>query len=84
MGELQNRSVGGQQNNLTMAAALEGKAASGFAKLSADFSFEDLPAERSAPLWTEIRTEYSLTLAELSALQNARCQQGNKKKFISS
>jgi hypothetical protein len=55
-------------------AALEGKAALGFAKLPPDFLFEDLPNDRSDPLWTEIRSEYNLSLAELSALKNARCQ----------
>jgi hypothetical protein len=40
---------------------------------NAPFQFEDLPADRNAVLWSEIRTEYGLTLAELSALINARC-----------
>jgi len=62
--------------------ALEGKAASGVAKLPPDFLFEDLPNDRSDPLWTEIRTTYNLSLAELSALKNARCQQGKIKNFI--
>ena len=64
-----------------MSAPLEGKAASGFAKLQTEeeeYLFGDLPADRSDPLWTEIRSEYNLSLAELSALKNARCQQGKK------
>ncbi len=36
--------------------------------------FLDLPAERNDMLWSEIRDEYKLTIPELSALKNARCQ----------
>jgi hypothetical protein len=45
------------------------------------FKFDALPNHRSDPLWSEIRSEYGLiSLAELSALQNAPCQQSVKKK----
>jgi hypothetical protein len=35
--------------------------------------FQDLPAHASSSLWTGILQHYNLTLAEASALQNARC-----------
>jgi hypothetical protein len=44
------------------------------------FNFDSLPLDRNASIWNRIETNYSLNLPELSALQNARCQQGVKKK----
>lgn len=41
------------------------------------FSFDDLPKDINANIWRDIRVEYELSLPELSALQNARCGQGN-------
>ena len=64
-------------------AALEGKAASGFAKLPPDFLFEDLPPDSSDIDWVRIENDYGLSFPEIRALKNARCQQGNKKNFIS-
>jgi hypothetical protein len=42
------------------------------------FNFYSLPLNDLSPLWDRIEARYSLTLAELSALQNARYQQGYK------
>lgn len=39
------------------------------------FPLPDLPTTRDEPLWTEIRSDYSLTLAELSALKNHACEE---------
>jgi hypothetical protein len=40
------------------------------------FSFTDLPAERTDSIWDRLQSEpYNLSLPELSALKNARCQQ---------
>jgi hypothetical protein len=45
------------------------------------FNFDSLPLDReNDSIWSEIRSEYGLTLPELSALKNARCQRGVKKK----
>ena len=35
------------------------------------FPFEDLPHDRSDPLWTRIEEKYGLSLPEVSALKNA-------------
>ena len=37
------------------------------------FPLVDLPSDRNANLWTEIRTTYGLSLVELGALQNFAC-----------
>ena len=58
-------------------SALEGKAASGFAKLQTEeeeYLFYNLPADISDPLWVDIKGEYNLSSQELGALKNARCQ----------
>ena len=40
------------------------------------FSFTDLPAERTDSIWNLLLSEpYNLNLPELSALKNARCTQ---------
>mmetsp|Transcript_1142 Transcript_1142/g.1461 ORF Transcript_1142/g.1461 Transcript_1142/m.1461 type:complete len:538 (+) Transcript_1142:34-1647(+) len=38
------------------------------------FSFDSLPLNDLSPLWDRIEAKYNLSLAELSALKNARCQ----------
>jgi hypothetical protein len=56
-------------------AALEGKAASGFAKLQTgeeEYLFVNLPNDIIDPLWLGIKEEYKLTYQELGALKNAR------------
>jgi hypothetical protein len=42
-------------------------------KLGPFGSFEDLPADRGAAVWDRVEQACGLTLAEVSALQNARC-----------
>ena len=44
------------------------------AKLEGKFAFENLPADRSDTLWTEIATSFALTLEELCACKNERCK----------
>lgn len=39
------------------------------------FPFDDLPIRDDSTLWDRIETTYGLSLAELSALKNARCWQ---------
>ena len=64
--------------------------ASGRAKLAgnlvnppvAGVEFNDLPADRNDNLWNVIQNTYQLSLEELSALKNARCQ-GNDFIFLS-
>lgn len=46
---------------------------SGTDKLGNIISFDDLPKDRNANLWIEIRNKCELSLGELSALQNAVC-----------
>ena len=46
------------------------------AKLAAGvppYPFEDLPTEWIAPIWTDIKKEYKLSLPEFGASQKARC-----------
>jgi hypothetical protein len=45
------------------------------------FNVDSLPLDRNDSIWADIRKEYGLTLPELSALKNARCQQGAKKRI---
>lgn len=37
-----------------------------------NFPFDDLPNDRIDPLWDKIQTEFSLSLAQVSALKNAK------------
>jgi hypothetical protein len=40
-----------------------------------DFSFDDLPDDRSDPIWNQLLAEpYKLKMKEMSALKNARCK----------
>ena len=44
------------------------------------FPLRDLPTTRDELLWTEIRSEYSLTLAELSSLKNHACEEQHQRR----
>jgi hypothetical protein len=64
-------------------AALQGKAAKGFAKLQTveEYLFVNLPNERESSDWNLfLQDPFNLSVQELIALKNARCQQGIKKK----
>ena len=61
-------------------SALEGKAASGFAKLQTEdeeYLFENLPNERESSDWNLLQQSFDLSVQELIALKNARCQGKN-------
>jgi len=62
------------ESSLWMSALDTGKA-----KLGAIISFENLPRDRNANLWTRIENDCHLTLNELSALQNAVCSPAKSK-----
>jgi hypothetical protein len=44
------------------------------------FSFDSLPLDRNDSIWDRIEAKYGLSLPELSALKNSRCQQQGDEK----
>lgn len=67
-------SIKGPQSPINMKKSPSSSLASGKKKLEiAAFPWGDLPNERNDPVWSLLQTECKLTLAELSAIKNARC-----------
>jgi hypothetical protein len=68
------------------AAALEGKAASGFAKLQTEeeeYLFVNLPNERESSDWNFfLQDPFNLSVQELIALKNARCPRGKNNSLL--
>jgi hypothetical protein len=68
-------------SSIRMSESTLESAKSALASGNPPYPFSDLPNDRNDCLWTEIRTEYQLSLPQLSALKNERCSDASGKPF---